>query len=105
MNSIGIRKDDQVIVLSGKDKGRKGKVVSTDPQKGMVVVEGVNVCTKHRKPRRQTDPGGIIHQESPIHACKVMRVCPKCGKPTRAGHIIGDDGHKSRVCKKCGEMI
>ncbi len=105
MNSLSIRKSDTVIVLSGKDKGKKGKVLSTIPSSGKVLVEGVNMCTKHRKPRRQTDPGGIMHQESPIYACKVMHVCPKCAKPTRAAHVIAEDGTKSRKCKQCGEEI
>ena len=105
MNSLNIRKDDLVQILSGKDKGRKGKVLYTVPGKGMVVVEGVNIVSRHRKPRKQGDPGGIIKKEAPIRACKAMRVCPKCDKPTRTGHRVADDGTKSRACKKCGEMI
>ena len=105
MNSLNIRKSDTVIVLSGKDKGKKGKVLSTDPKAGKILVEGVNMCTKHQKPRSQTNPGGILHQESPIYACKVMYVCPKCLKPTRLGHDIAADGVKSRKCKKCGETF
>ena len=105
MNSLSIRKDDVVIVLSGKDKGKKGKVLQTLPKENKVLVEGVNVAQRHQKPRRQTDPGGIISKEIPIYAPKVMRVCPKCQQPTRAASFISEDGTKSRVCKKCGDTI
>ena len=102
---MNIRRDDTVIVLSGKDKGKQGKVLKADPKNGKVVVEGVNVASKHQKPRKQGEEGGIIKMETPIYACKVMRVCPKCGKPTRAAYTILADGTKTRVCKKCGENI
>ncbi len=102
---MNIRRDDTVIVLSGKDKGKQGKVLKADPKNGKLIVEGVNVASKHQKPRKQGEEGGIIKMETPIYACKVMRVCPKCGKPTRAAYTILADGTKSRVCKKCGENI
>ena len=102
---MNIRKDDKVIVLSGKDKGKEGKVLSADPKGGKVIVEGVNVASKHYRPRKQGEEGGIIKQETPIYASKVMRVCPKCGKATRCAHKILDDGSKVRVCKKCGAEI
>jgi len=105
MNSLHISKDDTVIVISGKEKGKKGKVMKTLPKEGKVIVEGVNFITRHTRPRRQTDPGGIITQEAPLLASKVMRICPKCGEPTRAGHEILADGTKTRVCKKCRETI
>ena len=79
---MNIKKDDKVVVLSGKDKGKEGKVLSADPKGGKLIVEGVNVATKHQKPKNQQDQGGIIKTETPIYACKVMVVCPKCGKPT-----------------------
>ena len=101
---MNIRKDDKVVVLSGKDKGKKGKVLSADPKGGKVIVEGVNVAKRHQKPRKQGEEGGIIKVETPIYAAKVQLVCPKCGKPTRVGHKIVD-GKKSRVCKKCGAEI
>ena len=101
---MNIRRDDTVIVLSGKDKGKEGKVLSADPKNGKVVVEGVNVAHKHQKPRRQGEEGGIIKMETPIYACKVMVVCPKCGKATRVGHKTVD-GKNVRACKKCGEAI
>ena len=101
---MNIRKDDTVIVLSGKDKGKKGKVLSANPKAEKVVVEGVNVAAHHRKPRKQGEEGGIIRRETPIYASKVMLVCPKCGKPTRVGHTVVD-GKKVRACKKCGAAI
>jgi len=97
-----IKTDDKVIVLSGKDKGKTGKVMSADPKAGKILVEGVSVVKRHMKPRKQGDPGGIIEKEAPIYACKVMRVCAKCDKPTRPAHSFGKDGKKVRVCKKCG---
>jgi len=99
-----IRKDDTVIVLSGRDKGKQGKILSADPKGGKVIVEGVSVASKHQKPRKQGEEGGIIKVETPIYASKVMLVCPKCGKPTRVGHSIVD-GKKLRACKKCGATL
>ena len=101
---MNIKKDDKVIVLSGKDKGKQGKVLSADPKARKVVVEGVNVATKHQKPMKQGQDGGIIKVETPIYVSKVQLVCPKCGKGTRVGHKIAD-GKKVRVCKKCGAEV
>ncbi len=105
MNTLHIKTGDTVIVLSGKDKGKKGKVLKTDPKKGAVIVEGINFATKHTKPRRQGDTGGIIKQETSLRACKVMRVCPKCDKPTRVKHEILASGEKVRICAHCKEQI
>ena len=105
MNKMSIRKDDLVVVLSGKDKGKQGKVLSVIPSESKVVVEGVNVATKHKKATSQTEQGGIVKKEAPIYACKVQRVCPKCNKPTRPAHKLLADGKKVRVCKKCGAEI
>ena len=99
-----IKKDDKVVVISGKDKGKEGKVLSASPKTGKVIVEGVNVATKHQKPKKQGQDGGIIKVETPIYAAKVQLVCPKCGKATRVAHKIAD-GKKTRVCKKCGAEI
>ena len=101
--NIHIKKNDNVMVVTGEDKGKKGKVLSVDPVKGRVIVEGVNMATKHKKPRRQGDIGGIIHQEAPVSATNVMHICDKCQKPTRIGYTVLEDGSKVRVCKKCGE--
>jgi len=96
-----IRSNDTVVVLSGKDKGKTGKVLRVDVKGQKVVVEGVNVATKHQAPRKQGQEGGIIKVETPIYASKVQVVCPNCGKATRVGHKIGAEG-KTRCCKKCG---
>ena len=101
---MNIKRDDKVIVLSGKDKGKEGKVLSVDPKAGKVIVEGVSVASKHSKPRKQGEKGGIIKVETPIYACKVMVVCPKCGKPTRVAHKL-ENGKNVRVCKKCGATM
>ena len=102
---MNVRKGDTVIVLSGKDKGKQGKVLHSSPKAGKVIVEGVNVAMKHKKPRKQNEEGGILKMETPIYACKVMRVCPKCDAPTRPAHKVLADGKKVRVCKKCGAEI
>ena len=99
-----IRKDDKVVVIAGRDKGKEGKVLRVDPAANKVVVEGVQVATKAQKARRQGEEGGIIKLETPIYAAKVMLVCPKCGKATRVGHKVVD-GKKVRTCKKCGAEI
>ncbi len=102
---ISIKKGDQVIVISGDEKNKKGKVISVDPKASTVIVEGVNMVTKHRKPRGQQDMGGIVHQEAPIRTCKVMHICDKCKEPTRVAYTALDDGSLVRVCKKCGETF
>ena len=101
---MNIRRDDTVVVLSGRDKGTKGKVLSVNPKAGKVIVEGVSVAKVHQKPRRQGEEGGIIKMETPIYACKVQLVCPKCDKGVRVGHKLVD-GKKVRVCVKCGAEI
>ena len=101
---MNIKKNDTVIVLSGKDKGVKGKVLEAMPAKEMLIVEQVNVATCHTKPRKQGETGGIVKRETPIRACKVALYCEKCGKGVRVGHNIVD-GKKVRVCKKCGAEI
>ena len=101
---MNVKKNDTVVVLSGKDKGKKGKVLSVDPQSRKVVVEKVNVASRHQKPRKQGEEGGILQKETPIYASKVMTVCPKCNKPTRVAHKVEGD-KKVRVCKHCGAEI
>ena len=102
---VHVKSNDEVIVISGKDKGVKGKVLAVSPKAGRVTVEGVAVVTKHQKSRAQGQPGGIIRKEAAIDASNVMLVCQKCGKPSRAGHKVLENGSKVRVCKKCGEQI
>ena len=101
---MNIKKNDKVVVLSGKDKGKEGKVLTAMPAEKKVVVEGVNVATCHVKPRKQGEEGGIVRREIPMYASKVMLVCPKCGKPTRVATKV-EDGKKVRVCKKCGATM
>ena len=108
-----VKSNDQVVVISGKDKGKKGKITAAFPKAGRVVVEGVNVVTKHQKARNAMQPGGIIKKEAPIDASNVMLICEKCGKPVRVAHkvtVTTDANGKSkrsmvRVCKKCGAEI
>ena len=101
---MNIKKNDTVIVLSGKDKGVKGKVLEAMPSTNMVLVENVNVATCHTKPRKQGEQGGIVKRETPIRACKVALYCEKCGKGVRVGHKIEGD-KKMRICRKCGAEI
>jgi large subunit ribosomal protein L24 len=105
MHKVHVKKGDTVLVLSGKDKGKKGKVLTVYPKEGKIIVEGVNMVTKHTKPRRQGQTGGIIHQEAPIYAAKVMHVCNKCEKATRVARKLLDNGEKVRYCKHCGEVF
>ena len=112
MNSLNVKKGDTVVVISGKDKGKKGKILIAQPTDERVVVQGAAMVTRHVKPRKQGQPGGRIEKEGPIHASNVMLVCPKCDKPTRIAHklkeveISGEKKQKSvRVCKKCGKVI
>ena len=101
---MNIKKNDTVIVLSGKDKGVKGKVLVAMPAENKVIVEKVNVATCHTKPRRQGETGGIVKKETPIRACKVALFCDKCDKGVRVGFKV-EDGKKTRICRKCGAEI
>lgn len=105
MAKLHVKKGDLVFILNGKDAGKKGKILEVDVNDRKVLVEGVNIVTKHVKPRSTTQQGGLIHQEAPIYADKVMLICGKCGVPTKVGRKLLDDGRKARVCKKCGEVI
>ena len=100
-----IKTNDTVVVLSGRDKGKHGKVMNVDPKAGKAIVEGVSVAKRHKKPRKQGEPGGIITKETPVYASKLMRICPKCNKPTKPAYEFDEDGDKYRVCKKCGAKI
>ena len=101
MSKVHVRTGDEVIVINGKNRGTKGKVLEVSPKEGKVIVEGVNMVTKHVKPRQMGEQGGLIKAESALYADKVQLVCPKCDKPTRVGHE-GTGKEKVRVCKKCG---
>ena len=104
MNTLHVKKGDEVMIISGKDKGKTGKVLEVSPSEGKVIVEGRNMVTKHVKVRKQGDLAGIVKAEGPIYACKVMPVCPQCNKATRVGHKIEGD-KKVRVCKHCGANL
>ncbi|MBR7071031.1 MAG: 50S ribosomal protein L24 [Clostridia bacterium] len=107
MSKLHIKTGDTVVLLTGdaKDRKKSGKVLQVSPKEGKVIVEGLNKVKKHVKPKKAGDPSGIIETESAIYACKVQLVCPKCGKATRVGTKIYEDGKKDRVCKKCGETF
>ena len=108
MNTLHVKTGDTVQVISGRSKGGKGKVMAVSPKEGKVIIEGVNKVTKHVKPRKQGETGGIVEVEGPLYACKVMLVCPKCGKMTRTGVKIetkGDKKIKTRYYKKCNAKI
>ena len=116
MSKVHVKTGDTVVLLTGKDeykykdvedksKGKKtGKVLEVSPKEGKVIVEGANIITKHVKPTRMGQVGGIVKTEAPVYASKVQLVCPKCGAPTRVGHVV-EDGKKLRVCKKCGKSF
>lgn len=100
-----VKNGDTVTVISGKDKGKKGKVLKVYPKENKVIVEGINMLTKHMKPQGPTQQGGIIRQEGAFNASKVMYYCDKDKTGVRIGHKFLEDGSKVRVCKKCGEVL
>ncbi|MFE5324586.1 50S ribosomal protein L24 [Paenibacillus sp. NPDC056579] len=104
-NKLNVKKDDTVFVITGKDKGKKGRVIAAYPRENRVLVEGVNLIKKHTKPSQANPQGGIITQEAPIHVSNVMLVDPKSGQPTRVGYKVLDNGKKVRIAKKSGEVI
>lgn len=105
MNTLHVKTGDTVEVLSGKEKGKRGKILKADPQKGLVIIEGLNIMTKHQKARKQGEESKIVKVEGAMKACKVIRVCPKCDKTTRPAHKFDAEGKKLTVCKKCGAEI
>lgn len=102
---LHVKKGDTVTVISGKDRGKKGKVLSVDRAKGRVIVEGVNIVHRHTKPTQQAPQGGIIENEGSVHVSNVQIVCPRCNDATRTGKRLLDDGKKVRYCKSCGEVV
>ena len=104
MKKVHVKRDDTVIVISGDDKGVVGKVVAVSPEEGKVIVQGANIVSKHQKPRRQGETGGILKVEAAMYASKVQILCPKCNKGVRIQHKIVD-GKKIRVCAKCGQEL
>ena len=99
-----IKKGDRVVVLQGKDRGKEGTVMRAIPQKGKVIVEGVNIAKKHQKPTRATMQGGIIDKDMPLDVSNVAIVCPKDGA-TRVGYKLTEGGAKARICRKCGQEL
>ena len=99
-----VRKGDRVHVIAGKDRGKEGAVIRVLPKVDKVIVEGVNTVKKHQRATRTTMQGGIIDRDMPVHVSNVMLVCGQCG-PVRVGHVIADDGVKTRVCKSCGAEL
>src|SRR5690606_33033554 len=104
-NKLHVKKDDTVIVITGKDKGKKGRIIASYPRENRVLVEGVNMVKKHTKPNPSNPQAGIIEQEALIHASNVMHIDPKSGKRTRLGYKTLDNGKKVRIAKKSGEAI
>lgn len=102
---MGVKKQDTVVVLTGKEKGKKGRVLSVASAEYRVIVEKVNVIKRHTKPNRKHSQGGIIEKEAPIQISNIMLICPKCDKPTRIGNVVLEGGRKVRLCKKCKEVI
>jgi large subunit ribosomal protein L24 len=102
---LSIKKNDTVLVISGGEKGKKGRVISVYPLKDKLLIERINKIKRHMKPSKKYTQGGIIEKEAPLHISKVMLLCPKCGKPTRIGNTVLSDGKKARTCKKCREVI
>jgi large subunit ribosomal protein L24 len=102
---IKIRRDDIVVIITGKDRGKKGKVLKVFPKERRLIVERINMIKKHIRKRREQDQAGIIEMEAPIDISNVMVICKHCNKPTRVGITFLKDKSKSRICKKCGEAI
>jgi large subunit ribosomal protein L24 len=101
-----IRKNDNVIVTTGKDRGKRGRVLKVLPDKNRVIVEGVNFIKRHTKPNPQRGvKGGLVEREAPLHASNVQVVCPDCGRATRIGRKILGDGRKVRICRKCEGVV
>ncbi|ARP50950.1 MULTISPECIES: 50S ribosomal protein L24 [Caproicibacterium] len=104
-NKMHVKTGDTVVMLSGRDAGKQGKVMAVSPSEGKVIVEKLNMVTKHVKPRKMGEEGGKVTGEGAVYASKVQVVCPSCKKPTRVGHKIAADGTKTRICKKCGKEL
>lgn len=105
LQKVHVKRGDTVLVISGKDLGKKGEILRVIPKTNRVIVKGVNMVTKHVKPNMANRQGGMVHQEAPVHASNVMLYCTRCNKPTRIAHKILDDGSKVRVCKHCNETF
>ncbi|MFZ5596999.1 MAG: 50S ribosomal protein L24 [Bacillota bacterium] len=105
MPKVHVRKGDTVLVTTGKDKGKKGKIISVEPDKSRVIIEGVNIVKRHTRPTQKLPQGGIMEKPAPVHSSNVMLYCTKCDSPTRISKRLLENGKKVRVCKKCGEFL
>ncbi len=102
---MAVRKNDMVVVIAGKDKGKRGKVLRVIPESRGVVVEKINIVKRHTRPGPTTAQGGVVEKEAPLHPSNVMLICGRCDRPVRTGHSFLADGRKVRVCKQCGESL
>ncbi len=102
---LKLKKNDQVVVTAGKSIGKKGKILKVFPKTNRAIVEGVNFIKKAQRPSQRSQKGGIIEKEAPIHVSSLKIICKHCSKPTRIGKLVLDDGKRTRVCKKCGEVL
>lgn len=105
VTKLHVKKDDLVMVIAGKDKGKSGMVLRVMPDKGRVLVENLNVVKRHTRPSQTNNEGGIIEKEAPLAISNVQLLCPGCNAPTRTGIKALDDGSKVRFCKKCNEIV
>ncbi|MBU4533903.1 MAG: 50S ribosomal protein L24 [Eubacteriales bacterium] len=105
MAKVNVKTGDQVVVITGKDAGKKGKVIEVFPSTNRVIIEGINVVKRHSRPTRKLPQGGIQEKEAPLHSSNVMLLCNKCHKPTRVSRRVLDDGSRVRACKKCKEIL
>ena len=102
---MNIRKNDSVMVIAGKERGKTGKVLRVVPEKGVAIIERVNLVKRHTRARGPKQSGGILEKEAPIHASNLMVMCDKCNAPVRVGRKVSDDGGKVRVCRRCGDPL
>lgn len=100
-----IRKNDSVLVIKGRERGKTGKVLRVIPEKGAVIIERVNLVKRHSRPRGPQQPGGILEKEASLQAANVMIMCEKCNAPIRVGHKVSADGKKIRICRRCNEAL
>ncbi|MFZ5634517.1 MAG: 50S ribosomal protein L24 [Bacillota bacterium] len=105
MPKIHVRKGDTVLVTTGKDKGKKGKIISVDPEKSRIIIDGVNIVKRHTRPTQKMPQGGIMEKPAPVHSSNVMLFCTKCNSPTRIKKKFLEDGKKVRICRECGELL
>ena len=104
-SKMHIKKGDSVVIISGKEKGKRGKVLHVSPDSNRAIIEALNMVTHHERPSQRSPQGGRVQKEAPVHASNLMLVCTKCGKPTRIAKRVLEEGSRVRVCKKCSEIM